>query len=282
LKPITLKETLESSLEAILSLPYFSMLNKGSILMVEDSGDTLRLEAHRGLPQSMQIQRTSIPFGRCLCGRAASTRNTLYFDHVAAEHEDRSDGISPHGHYCVPILLGERALGVINAYVPADHERVKEEEQFLVMVANTLAGIIDRKQTESKVLHMAYHDSLTGLPNRALLQDRLDQAIGLAQRQNVLIGVLYIDLDHFKLINDTLGHTTGDEILKAVAERPTRSPTIRIAAGRCCGATMATRGDAIMPNAWPASRCTVAPTPTARKETTKAAVESSSPGITRT
>lgn len=67
--------------------------------------------------------------------------------------------------------------------------------------------------------HLAYHDPLTGLPNRALLLDRLQQAILQAQRQDKAIGLLLLDLDGFKHLNDRLGHNAGDLILRVVAER---------------------------------------------------------------
>ena len=67
--------------------------------------------------------------------------------------------------------------------------------------------------------NMAYHDALTGLPNRILLNDRLEMALLQAQRNNGLIALLYIDFDHFKQINDGLGHDVGDELLQSVGNR---------------------------------------------------------------
>jgi diguanylate cyclase (GGDEF)-like protein len=67
--------------------------------------------------------------------------------------------------------------------------------------------------------HMAQHDTLTGLPNRALFDDRLIQAIVQANRNRGRLALLYVDLDHFKPVNDTLGHAVGDVLLKAVAQR---------------------------------------------------------------
>jgi diguanylate cyclase (GGDEF)-like protein len=67
--------------------------------------------------------------------------------------------------------------------------------------------------------HLAYHDSLTGLPNRALLLDRMKQAMIQAQRQRKALGVILLDLDRFKYVNDQFGHTAGDSILQAVAAR---------------------------------------------------------------
>ncbi|MDY7540688.1 EAL domain-containing protein [Undibacterium sp. RTI2.1] len=75
------------------------------------------------------------------------------------------------------------------------------------------------ENTKAKLNHLAHHDALTDLPNRMLLQDRLTQAIELAHRQGKQLAVMFIDLDHFKYINDSLGHATGDGLLKSVAKR---------------------------------------------------------------
>ncbi|WP_051181734.1 EAL domain-containing protein [Thermithiobacillus tepidarius DSM 3134] len=76
-----------------------------------------------------------------------------------------------------------------------------------------------RKQAEAHIRHLAHHDGLTGLPNRLLFQDRLQQGIARAKRSEQMLALLFLDLDHFKLINDTLGHHVGDLLLQAVAER---------------------------------------------------------------
>ena len=80
---------------------------------------------------------------------------------------------------------------------------------------------IERKQLEQKLAFVATHDSLTGLPNRFLLQDRLALAISQAERTSKKLAVLMLDLDQFKNVNDTLGHSMGDELLKAAGERLT-------------------------------------------------------------
>ena len=79
--------------------------------------------------------------------------------------------------------------------------------------------ITDRKQAESHIRYMALHDTLTGLPNRALLQDRLSQCIALAARNQQRVAVLMLDLDHFKNVNDSLGHHIGDRFLQTIAAR---------------------------------------------------------------
>lgn len=79
--------------------------------------------------------------------------------------------------------------------------------------------ISDRKKTEEAIIHQAYHDALTGLPNRALFKDRLGMSISQAKRNQSKLGVMFLDLDRFKWVNDTLGHLHGDELLKMVASR---------------------------------------------------------------
>ena len=85
----------------------------------------------------------------------------------------------------------------------------------------TLVEVRLRREAEDHVKHLAYHDGLTGLPNRRMLEDRLSQALAAATRYGHMLAVLYLDLDGFKRINDNFGHDVGDELLKDVARRLT-------------------------------------------------------------
>ncbi len=103
---------------------------------------------------------------------------------------------------------------------------LKNEEEEIIGITKYTQDITQRKEIEEKLKEQtqllnfqAYHDSLTKLPNRSLFDDRLQQSITFAQRHNEKFGLLFIDLDNFKQINDTLGHHYGDEILKIVAQR---------------------------------------------------------------
>jgi diguanylate cyclase (GGDEF)-like protein/PAS domain S-box-containing protein len=88
-----------------------------------------------------------------------------------------------------------------------------------VRMVGVAMDITDRKLAEQRIAHMAHHDALTGLPNRVLLRDRIQQAIAQAHRNSSQLAVLFIDLDRFKTINDSLGHQLGDRLLQSVASR---------------------------------------------------------------
>ncbi|HJW14232.1 MAG TPA: PAS domain S-box protein, partial [Thermoanaerobaculia bacterium] len=87
------------------------------------------------------------------------------------------------------------------------------------VIEGTVIDITERKRAEEQVKHLAFHDSLTGLPNRLLFNDRLRVAMVHAKRYREKLAVLFLDLDRFKVINDSLGHSIGDELLRRVAER---------------------------------------------------------------
>ncbi len=97
---------------------------------------------------------------------------------------------------------------------------VRHDAQHVLVIVRDIS---ERKQAEAKIHHLAYYDSLTGLPNRQLFSQHLAEAIADACRHNEMLATLYIDLDRFKRINDTLGHTVGDAFLKSVARRLTAS-----------------------------------------------------------
>ena len=102
-------------------------------------------------------------------------------------------------------------------------DRIREPtkgETRLIAIATRTAGIaVERKLAEDRIHFLANHDALTGLPNRSLLDDRLSQAILFAQRYDREVVVAFVDLDNFKLVNDSLGHNAGDEALKRITGR---------------------------------------------------------------
>jgi diguanylate cyclase (GGDEF)-like protein/PAS domain S-box-containing protein len=96
---------------------------------------------------------------------------------------------------------------------------IVEEPGLPPVIEGTCVDITDRKRAEEEIEHLAYHDALTGLPNRKCLKDHMDLALAQSQRSGSKLAVLFLDLDRFKLVNDTMGHGVGDEVLRQVGAR---------------------------------------------------------------
>jgi diguanylate cyclase (GGDEF)-like protein/PAS domain S-box-containing protein len=104
-------------------------------------------------------------------------------------------------------------------WVLANIRAVRDSDGQLTLLEGTIEDITDRKRAQEQVQFLAYYDALTGLANRTLLQDRLRTALANAQRHGEKVALLFLDLDRFKIINDSLGHSFGDLLLQEVAER---------------------------------------------------------------
>ncbi len=128
------------------------------------------------------------------------------YEDITAEHAARTSLEASRDAAEASRDVLERAVGERTLELQLANERLQAE-------------IADRRVAETRAQHLADHDPLTGLPNRRLLEDRLTQALAASQRNRKQTAVVFVDLDRFKNINDTLGHSTGDLVLKEVAER---------------------------------------------------------------
>lgn len=127
----------------------------------------------------------------------------------------QSSGIIVHG-----VRVGAIEVGYLEERPELDEGPFMQEERLLInAVAERLGRITERKQAEETIRNLAYYDTLTGLPNRALFSDRIDMALAHARRDKQRLAVMILDLDNFKDVNDTLGHSVGDQLLRSVGSR---------------------------------------------------------------
>jgi diguanylate cyclase (GGDEF)-like protein/PAS domain S-box-containing protein len=120
----------------------------------------------------------------------------------------------------VPVFVDDNFWGFIGFDdCTSPRSWLPSEESILVTIAASIGGAIRRQLTQEAMRYQAFHDLLTGLPNRSLFEHRLPEAIAQASQSNDLLAVAFLDLDRFKTINDTLGHAVGDGLLQQVSQR---------------------------------------------------------------
>jgi diguanylate cyclase (GGDEF)-like protein len=186
-------------------------------------GEDFLLVAAAGLPEEM-VGKMRIPADyRSQSGYALATgAPTVVNDWAEETRFQQSELQRSQGMKSAAIVLIQgkgQPYGVLAAASYALHDFSQGDVDFMQAIANVLANAIERRRAEEQTQHEALHDPLTGLPNRSLFLDRLEHALSVTARRESSVAVLFLDLDQFKLVNDSLGHAAGDELLSSVAPR---------------------------------------------------------------
>jgi len=199
-----------------------------TILQVDDHG-ALRPLASPSLPTSYASLLDGVRMGPSVgsCGTAAWTKSPVLVKDIASDPlwADYKHLILPLGYvscWSTPILDKDgRVLGTFAFYYREQGSDIASTfHHQLVQACTYLCALaMDREQTRERISRLAFYDALTGLPNRRLLLTTSDKLLQDMQRNGLTAGILFIDLDRFKRVNDSLGHAAGDELLCAVSER---------------------------------------------------------------
>jgi len=124
-----------------------------------------------------------------------------------------------HAGFAFPVVVRSDVVAVLEFFCPESRTMSTSFLQAMATIGSQLGRVIEREMAEGQLTHQATHDALTGLPNRTLLLDRLEAALARSENGGQSVDVLFLDLDDFKTINDSLGHAAGDRVLMVVAER---------------------------------------------------------------
>ena len=225
LEMIAWGERLETVLDKVATLTAEYADAKYCLIRLLD-GDDLRIAAAPGFPTATLERVSSIGVDAPLSsGRAAKARDEIFIDYTdLAAGASLPDVVVETGtlvSWSVPIELPNRdavagTLTLLFDTADVDRER---NRSLLERVVSLAAVAIEQARAREDLEYRAYHDELTGLPNRALLNDRLTHALQRSRREQTAVAVLFLDLDRFKFVNDSLGHDAGDRLLTQVAQR---------------------------------------------------------------
>jgi diguanylate cyclase (GGDEF)-like protein/PAS domain S-box-containing protein len=194
-----------------------------SVLELDRDGKQLLLKATSGWPEELR-SRSAVAVRQG--GRlefVLSHREPLIIDDLTTDGRFPDSPpllkLGVRSGIQVPIFGTAGTFGILSAHARADRHFGPDDASFLQSVANILAVAIERKNAQEHLERLAQFDSLTGLPNRHLFHDRLLKTMAQARRAGHPMAVLFIDLDRFKLVNDTQGHSAGDKLLQEAATR---------------------------------------------------------------
>ncbi|MBF0455458.1 MAG: response regulator [Magnetococcales bacterium] len=190
--PISLKDYMKRALDIILSDSLETLLlPKGAIFLADDRQQMLNLVAKKSLFVPEVTECLQLPYGKCLCGRSALEKRTLFVDCIDEKHDILFKDMKPHGHYCLPILSEERLLGILNVEIPAGSRREPELERFLESVNSILAMVIDQKQMEEE-LKLAKDAALEASQTKGEFLANMSHEIRTPM--NAIIGMSYLAL----------------------------------------------------------------------------------------
>ncbi|HWI22719.1 MAG TPA: EAL domain-containing protein [Baekduia sp.] len=215
-----LPEVLETIVEAVSDL--FGGSAAGLYLLDPDDPDFISLVAHQNFRLTTSpIQRRRL-VGVGVAGRAVKDGELKviddYLNGTETIEEFKALGVS--SVMAAPVFEEGAVNGcLIVPFYGEPHEFSTAEKETLTTLAEHVSLALTDAKTVESMVHQALHDGLTGLPNRALFHDRLEHALIRARRVGALTAVLFLDLDRFKNVNDSLGHAAGDDLLVEVARR---------------------------------------------------------------
>ena len=198
-----------------------------SVLLLDDDGHRLRHGAAPSLAPEYVEAIDGTEIGPCVgsCGTAAYRRQPVIVTDILADPlwADYRELVRPYGYrscWSTPILSSRgEALAVFAMYSRAVRAPTSVESRLLEMAVHIAGIAIARRRAEERIQFMATHDELTGLPNRARFGEQLAEALQSAAQRGAWLSIVYADFDNFKFVNDSLGHSAGDTLLKIMAER---------------------------------------------------------------
>jgi diguanylate cyclase (GGDEF)-like protein len=210
--------------DAVETLERTLSLRVAGVLECRPDRDVLVIGAHVGL--SDELAEMEVPSGpESQSGYTLAVDRPVIVDDWSTERRfvktDMLRRLGVASGVTVVIKVEGKPFGILGAQASTPHRFGDDDVSFLEAIANALANAIEHRREAEEAQHRALHDPLTGLPNRALFEDRLGRVLAEQERRESSVAVIFLDVDHLKLVNDSFGHQAGDELLRALAPRLT-------------------------------------------------------------
>ncbi len=173
-----LHAVLKRALDVLFEVPWLDVLSKGGVFLIDpDDDNALKLSCSHHLGPDIETLCSKIKFGQCLCGRAAQTRKIIHASCVDHRHDVRFEGIKPHGHYNVPIRIGNDLLGVLVVYLEHGTQKSRDHVEFLGEFAKALGVLIGFKQREEALIAKSDEaEASAAIAKKAMMEARRGEA----------------------------------------------------------------------------------------------------------
>ena len=225
LETITQNQPLEESLRHLVQLLEHQLPGSLCLILLAKPGRLCQVAAssfnkeQASVFEALRLEEIAQAFGS-----QSNQRDIIFIENLSLSHEvtvrDWAHLLDVKCCWLAPVADPSDALvSLVLVFFPEEHPATAQDRGRLEMARDMASIAVKHRQLTDKLSYQAQHDALTGLPNRFLLEDRLQQAIAYANRHESQLAVLIIDLDGFKYINDTVGHQCGDQLLIEVARR---------------------------------------------------------------
>jgi len=207
----SLEQELEDALQGVLSISWLSVQSKGSIFLTDEVTGELLMTTQKDLAQPLLFSCARLQPGQCLCGRAAKTGQTVFKNCVDHEHEITFQGMTPHGHICVPIKKSAKVLGVLNLYVNHGYVMKPYQQEILDDIAASLAILIETKTIHEDLKEM--HFEISRQHNELVYEREIIENTLLKIRSSEKF-----DESNIRYLDSPVEKTAGDILLSSACD----------------------------------------------------------------
>jgi len=216
---IPLNKKLNSILKGLVSTSWIQENVESGLFIISPETGKITLKAQYNMKKSTQLKCLDPNYLETLCHNTIHTKHSGYHAPCKKDQTNKHVKADYRSYYSIPVKSGDNVLAVLIIFLEPGHKQDIREIVFLRTVANVLTYIITQSETEQHITKLAYYDQLTRLPNKNLIEQRLNQDIKNLIQTNNKLAILFLDINGLKRINGSLGHKTGDDVIKIMAQR---------------------------------------------------------------